>query len=211
MYVHDKRDFRDREYKDRYGKVLHKGDLCLECEGESYEKQRSYRLYEVPGLDPFDGSGVHYLHDGNPVTFKFVNLSQSCKLDPTALGDDIMFTFYHGIDDFNSPIKFDDEHDNSLDIINASDYWILSYAKVADLDISKDIVPCPQCGKIPTLGVQYNKKHDNYCYAAVCECGATYEVSVLLGFGHPEMLREKCLIGWNIFAAKVKVPEKQTG
>lgn len=210
MYVHNKRYFKDREYKDRYGMVLHKGDLCIECSGENHKKEWSYELYEVPGLDPFDGSGVIYFQNGEPSTFKWVNLSRSCKLNPTMLGDDIMFTFYHGAYQFSSPIKFDDEHDNSLDIIKASDYWIISYAKVSGLDITKDVVPCPRCGNIPSLSGWYDEHYDKDCYAAVCECGAVYQVSTVFGIKHrsnPESLRRSCLFGWNRLAAGVRIPD----
>ena len=36
MYIHNKMDLEVPEYKDRYGRLLHKGDLCLECRGEDY-------------------------------------------------------------------------------------------------------------------------------------------------------------------------------
>jgi len=92
--------------KDVNGISVKVGDLLLEETGGGYVDGKdlySFTLWEMPS--GYDGEGFQYSLDGSKHLFAWANVDNSIKLSSKELPKDFMFSFYHGMSDFDSYSK----------------------------------------------------------------------------------------------------------
>ncbi len=109
--------------KDMIGQEVEIKDILLEInvgmqysslEGIAYSRMR---LWEMP--KEYKQEGIAYNRDKTKYTFSFASLNNSIKLNKEKLDDDFIFSFYHGMSDLKTNIKYSK---NPMKLINSSDW-----------------------------------------------------------------------------------------
>jgi len=92
--------------KDVNGNPVKVGDLLLEETGGGYSNGkllRSFTLWEMPNR--YNGQGLQYSLDKTSHEFCWADVNKSIKISVKELPKDFLFSFYHGMDDFDSYSK----------------------------------------------------------------------------------------------------------
>lgn len=131
--------------KDVNGNIVKAGDVLLEetggGSGGGMKSFRSFTLWEMPSR--YDGQGYHYSLDGSKYLFAWADINESVKLPIKELPKDFVFSFYHGMGNFDSYsegtiiseiIEDSNWKEKSINASDVSSFTKLSRLKLSSID-----------------------------------------------------------------------------